>query len=74
VVTFYDSGCLVTRTATTNTSGYVDVAAPYGIYNISTARSGSGTVTITGVTNSSSGLTECIFRGSSASLTQTGAC
>jgi Tfp pilus assembly protein PilV len=74
VLTFYDSGCLVTRTVTSNTSGYVDVAAPYGIYNISTARSGSGTVQITGVTNSSSGLTECIFRGSSASLTQTGAC
>ncbi|MGZ4179910.1 MAG: hypothetical protein ACXVUL_04380 [Solirubrobacteraceae bacterium] len=73
VVTFYDSGCQVTRTATTNSSGYVDMAAPYGIYTISTTRS-TTTLQIPNLTNNSSGLTECIYRGSSAPTTQTGGC
>ncbi|MGZ4321496.1 MAG: hypothetical protein ACXVHJ_05530 [Solirubrobacteraceae bacterium] len=73
MVTFYDSGCQVTRTATTNSSGYVDMAAPYGIYTISTTRS-TTTLQIPNLTNNSSGLTECIYRGSSAPTTQTGGC
>jgi hypothetical protein len=59
--------------ATTNASGYVIVAAPYGTYTISNVRSGI-TYQIPNLTNNTAGLTECLYRGSGALTTQTGAC
>jgi hypothetical protein len=72
-VTFTDTGCNATRSVTTNASGYVNVGAPYGTYTLSTVRSGT-TYSVPNLTNNTSGLTECIFRGSGAATTQTGAC
>lgn len=76
-VTFTDSDCGGTRTApVTNSSGVVDMAAPYSHYQI-VARAGTKNVqTAAGtVTNGATGATICLYTtGTQSPGTQSGSC